>query len=122
MWIYQQSTGKLTLNGTLIGTGYAGHGAGKNNPAMQSVHNVGPLPEGFYTIGAVEAVGPGMTGKYVLPLTPDPKNAMFGRSGFFMHGDNPQMNFTASDGCMVFGFTSRLKVATSTDRELQVIA
>jgi hypothetical protein len=26
---------------------------------------------------------------------------MFGRSGFFCHGDNPAENQTASDGCIV---------------------
>ena len=45
---YNQLTGELTTNsGVVIGKGYAGHGEGKNNPAMESVKMVGPLPKGF---------------------------------------------------------------------------
>jgi len=41
-WQYSQSTGQLTHidangNSTNAGTGYAGHGQGVNNPAMQNV-------------------------------------------------------------------------------------
>jgi hypothetical protein len=43
-WTYKQSTGELDHNGAAIGAGYSGHGAGLNNPAMQNVHDVGPIP------------------------------------------------------------------------------
>ena len=103
------------------GSGYAGHGAAKNNPAMQNIANQGPLPRGRYTIGSAMAVGPGKTGLFVLPLSPDPANQMFGRFGFYMHGDNAAMNFTASDGCIILSYAIREAVATSGDQELSVV-
>jgi hypothetical protein len=77
---------------------YAGMDVGKNNVAMQGVHNIGPLPAGIYTIGLMairHPLGPAMS------LTPDPGNEMFGRSGFFIHLDNPAHPGFSSDGCIV---------------------
>lgn len=123
MWIYSQSSGRMDREGgLLVGLGYSGNGDGLNNPAAQNIHNVGPLPQGKYTIGGVLMRGPGKTGLGVLPLTPDPANEMFGRSGFFMHGDNPEMNHTASDGCIVLSYTVRAAIADSEDKELTVTA
>jgi len=34
-----------------MGTGYSGLAEGKNNPAMERIHDVGPIPRGSYTIG-----------------------------------------------------------------------
>jgi hypothetical protein len=56
MWTYKQSNGELLgqhdLNGSghYVNFGWAGQREGKNNPAMQNVHNIGPLPVGTYTI------------------------------------------------------------------------
>jgi hypothetical protein len=55
-WRYHQTTGQLDhvddITGTVtnIDTGYAGRGDGYNNPDMQNIHDVGPIPEGTYTI------------------------------------------------------------------------
>lgn len=50
---YRQSTGELLdANGVVIGVGYSGSPAGKNNPAMQNVVDVGPIPQGTYHVGA----------------------------------------------------------------------
>ncbi len=40
-WTYYSATGDLYQDGTLVATGYAGHGDGVNNPDMQNVSNVG---------------------------------------------------------------------------------
>lgn len=108
--IYQQSTGALTDDdGVFLCTGYAGRDGvvlmegrppvnGKNNPELQNLHNVGPLPRGTYTISPLHVVphlGP------CCALTPDPANVMFGRSGFFIHLDNPAHVGASSDGCIV---------------------
>lgn len=48
-WIYKQSNGQLFHNhidGPLIDKGYAGREEGKDNPFMQSVAGIGPLPRG----------------------------------------------------------------------------
>lgn len=119
MWVYQQSTGRLYHGTTLVATGYAGHGEGVNNPAMQHVENVGPLPCGFYTIQS--PVDHPHCGRYALRLVPDAENDMGGRAGFLMHGDNPDMNFTASNGCPIQAYLIRKQVWESGDHRLQVV-
>lgn len=43
-WTCAQKTGELQQDGEHVATGYSGAGEGKNNPKMQSVRNVGPIP------------------------------------------------------------------------------
>lgn len=119
MWIFEQKTGRLLHDETYVATGYAGFGEGKNNPALEQVHNVGPLPKGNYTIGMARDTHD--HGPCVLPLTPDPKNEMYGRAGFLIHGDSIPNPGTASHGCMIFARPVRNKISESEDRELQVV-
>jgi hypothetical protein len=46
------------------------------------------------------------------PLTPDPANAMYGRSGFYIHGAqiNPTVPDTSSDGCIIQQHNVRLLI------------
>src|SRR5579864_6316798 len=114
MWIYKQSSGELSRDGLGVGGGYAGFEAGKNNPAMQDQENVGPLPQGRYSIGAPQCVhSPGPHGPFILPLTPDPANQMFGRSGFLIHGDSIVSPGLASHGCIIMGRIIREQIAAS---------
>lgn len=120
-WQWSQSKGLLTGPAkTAIATGYAGNGDGLNNPAMQDAHGVGPLPQGEYLIGDLMP-SHDTVGLNVLPLIPNPDNKMFGRSGFFIHGDNPAMNHSASDGCIVLPLWVRMQVSDSDDRQLVVV-
>ena len=97
---YIQKTGEIfDIKGNLLGTGYSGHGIGKNNPEMQDVKNVGPIPKGRYQIG--EKYDSKHTGPFTIILIPDPKNNMFGRSGFRIHGDSIVAPGTASEGCII---------------------
>ncbi len=124
-WMYQQSTGRLTdPNGVLVATGYSGGNCGKvpsgvNNPAMQSIKCCGPLPRGAYTLGT--PVEGSSLGPLAIPLLPDPGNQMFGRGGFYMHGDTPEMNESASEGCIIMPHAIRTIVAASTDKRLEVV-
>jgi hypothetical protein len=120
MWTFNQSSGELWQNGQFKGTGYAGMGVGKNNPAMQNVRFVGPIPCGFYAIGS--PTDDTFVGKYALPLTPDPENEMFGRDSFFIHGDNPAHPGQSSDGCIVTELPMRMEIWESADLKLQVVA
>ena len=121
-WEYSQSSGQLThidnQTGarTQVGTGYAGAGLGKNNPNMQNVPNVGPIPQGNYTIGNATTRGP-----LTLPLTPHGDTNTFGRSGFRLHGDNSHGDQSASKGCIVATPNVRSQINNSPDRELRVI-
>jgi hypothetical protein len=116
-WLYVQSTGELMApDGTHAGTGYSGFAAGKNNPAAQNQVGVGPIPCGMYTIGAPQCVPPdkaGPHGPFILPLTPDPANQMFGRAGFLMHGDSIATPGTASHGCIIQERPVRERVAAA---------
>lgn len=118
MWTYKQKTGELYApDGELIGIGYAGNGGGKNNPAMQGVSLIGPLPRGLYTIGpAYKHI---RLGPITMNLEPDRDNQMFDRSLFRIHGDNTKHD--ASEGCIVQSNSVRLAISLSRDRQLQVI-
>jgi len=118
--IYEQSTGKiLTDIGTLFGQGYAGHGEGKNNPSMENIKMVGPLPKGIYHIG--EPYDSPHTGPFTLPLTPDSSNEMYGRSDFKIHGDSISNPGTASNGCIILPRDIRIMIHRCTDKILKVI-
>ena len=117
---YEQLTGKLSTNeGKILNIGYAGHGQGKNNPQMQDVHNIGPIPKGKYTIGPW--YDSPHTGPFTLPLTPDASNEMFGRSDFKIHGDSINAPGTASNGCIIMPHDIRIKINSMSDKCLTVI-
>ncbi len=118
-WAYIQRTGVLYRpDGTLAGTGYSGHGEGKNNPALQHVGRVGPLPVGYYTIGETTNT----KGPLTVILEPDPHNFMFGRSTFRMHGDSSQHPGEASEGCIIQGHGVRAEFAADKGNKLAVYA
>lgn len=120
MWTYYQSTGVLDRDDVTIGVGYSGaEGSGKNNPAMESVPCVGPIPRGTYSIG--EPFDSATHGPFAMSLIPDPANEMFGRSGFLLHGDSINAPGTASEGCVIMSRDTRTKVHASGDKRLMVI-
>ncbi len=123
VWTFAQSSGIIyTPKYEPLVMAYAGHGEGKNNPALQDKHRIGPLPIGFYIIE--EPKDDTQVGKYAMRLTPLPENNMYGRSDFFIHGDNPEHIGESSDGCIVAGPTYRTRIWTDTPlvHLLQVIA
>lgn len=117
-WWYEQANGTLSQNGTIVASGYSGHGDGKNNPALQNVPDVGPIPVGSYSIG--EPCDTQTHGPYVLRLTPDAKNDMCGRAGFLIHGDSKEHPGTASHGCIILPRAVREQIWASGDRILEV--
>lgn len=125
MWTWKQSTGELNFVaddpvGYTQSTGYSGYGQGKNNPAMQAMPDVGPIPCGMYTIGP--AFFDSEKGPCVMALVPDPANEMFGRGGFLIHGDSIEDPGFASHGCVILDHATRETIAVSSDRRLQVVA
>jgi len=67
MWTYNQSDGTLLHDGALAGEGYSGFGEGKNNPTMQTLHDVGPIPQGTYDIGLAHDTGTASHGCIIMP-------------------------------------------------------
>lgn len=106
---YEQATGTLrVVNGghaTPIAKGYAGRGAGRDNPSRQQVRNEGPLPQGRYSMWVVEHR------RFVSPAIKlaQTEGETYGRSGFWIHGDNREND--ASQGCIVLDRRSRECIA-----------
>jgi Protein of unknown function (DUF2778) len=128
MNIFESSSGKFYNDvPDLLAIGYAGGDCGArpdgvNNPALQNVVDVGPLPVGLYRIGP--PFDHGTKGPYFMSLTPDPANEMYGRSGFGIHGDliTAPGQQKASDGCIILPKLVREQIWNSGDHDLRVVA
>ena len=117
MWRYEQSTGRLWR---LMGEGYSGHGVeGKNQPDMQSVKNVGPIPRGKWLV--TTRFDDPHKGPWCLRLAPAPGTDTLGRSGFLVHGDSISDPGTASEGCIILSRGIRQRIWESDDHELEVV-
>lgn len=120
-WTYIQRTGELLEpDGKVAAIGYSGLGADKNLPAAEDLPDHGPLPCGTYAIEPPENTA--SHGPYVLALTPDPSNEMFGRSGFLIHGDSIGHPGAASHGCIIVPRYIRESIWQSGDHRLLVMS
>lgn len=114
--LYRQRDGEIDLDGHYEGLGYSGRGAARNNPAMEAMPNLGPIPRGKYSIGPAHdhpALGP-----IVFNLEPVGHDA-HGRSAFRIHGDN--MAHDASHGCIIAGRAVRMHIRLLGETELEVV-
>ena len=93
--------------GVFVAMCWAGCGIGKNNPSMQEVHDIGPLPRGLYRVGPWEEMHPGL-GPMVAHLEMV-SGESFGRSGFYFHGpaNDPAKYGQESHGCVVVAHAGR---------------
>jgi len=125
MWVWDQSAGTLSRDGVLVSRGYAGKGRGHNNPALQGVRGVGPLPRGRYRIGAPrtsQRTGPYAMDLYPVDATPaDTVHDATGRASFQIHGDSVRNPGTASSGCIILPRANRQQIWSSGDHELEVV-
>lgn len=119
MWRYDQKSGSISLDGFQHGIGYSGHGEGKNNPLMEAVHEMGPIPRGTYEIGPPHNTV--THGPYVMSLTPNRETNTLGRSGFLIHGDSIEKPGTASRGCIILSRVIRQEIWESGDHEVEVV-
>jgi hypothetical protein len=124
-WTYSQSSGALCHDGQRVGDGYSGNDLGpepcKNRPDKQNVHNHGPIPRGVFLFAEWIEYHPRL-GFGVIALRPSMDNQMFGRAGFYIHGDNPAHPGQSSDGCIVYGHvTERRQVWEHADHYLEVM-
>ena len=119
MWIYDQLSGGLSKDGQRVATGYSGFGPGKNNPDMENVPDVGPIPRGVYDIGPMHDTT--THGPHVMALTPEPGTDTLGRDGFLIHGDSVQNPGTASHGCIILPRNVRDQISASGDGQIQVV-
>ncbi|WP_160172464.1 tlde1 domain-containing protein [Caballeronia sordidicola] len=126
-WLYEQKSGHLFWSGTPvvtpIATGYSGAGTPKNNPDMQCVSELGPIPQGYYDIGDPVTIAAGAHEiPYAVPLTPAKGTDTCKRTGFYFHGESRTSPQWASAGCIIVGLDIRKKIVQSGDRVLHVVA
>jgi hypothetical protein len=109
--VYEQDTGRLlrVYGGGVefIATGYAGAPGFVNDPSSDHLRSRGPLPQGRY--GLREVIHPRFAAP-AIRLDPYLSNKMYGRSGFYIPGDNVHLNRTASTGCIVVNRSARFRV------------
>ena len=109
--VYEQSTGDFAIivdadaptypdEGRVLYQcrGYAGRDNGRNNPALDHVRNVGPIPAGTYRVFSVKHW---RFRDPVFALEPHITTIMHGRSGFLIHGDSAKNPGNASHGCII---------------------
>lgn len=102
-FIYVQGTGALFLadsqdGSTFVGRGYSGKGSAINSRLHEKIIATGPIPRGVWNIRP--AIVHVRLGRISIPLAPRGHDA-FGRSGFYIHGDNKSANYSASSGCII---------------------
>lgn len=111
-WVYEITTGGF-YDGfpsvALVGSGYSGRGSSLNRADCVQRKAEGPIPPGLYRAGAARkhpTLGP-----QAIPLEPHPANEMFGRSAFYIHGDNSRLDRSASSGCIILMRSVRDQIA-----------
>ena len=119
-WRYEQSTGRLYKpDGSLFHTGYSGLHWAKNQPVLQHIKYMGPIPQGLWKMDQWFPTYPGR-GPNVISLKPEPGTTDFTRDGFLIHGDN--MEQEASQGCIIVNNpTKRLQIWNHGDRFIRVV-
>lgn len=125
MWKWVQSTGELSRNGEFISKGYSGKGRGKNNPKLQNIAGVGPIPTGKWHIMYKydsKNVGPYTLTLYKEDGCLDDYDKETHRSAFRIHGDSIRNPDNASKGCIILPRKIREKIWQSGDRILLVEA
>lgn len=125
MWYWHQGRGVLTRDGEIISRGYSGKGRGKNNPALEGIRGLGPIPRGLWRIKNVynsANVGPYALTLHAVDIKPDDDiHQVTGRSAFRIHGDSIKNPGDASNGCIILPRKIREKIWQSGDRDLMVI-
>lgn len=122
-FLYDRTTGLIYLcdiedGRALIGRGYAGKGVSRDTPDDEWKRAEGPLPRGMWRIHP--AISHARLGPYSLPLT-QTEGETFGRTGFYIHGDNAKGDGSASSGCIILPRSVREFISGSGIRTLAVV-
>lgn len=125
MWTWKQSTGELFRDGAFVVKGYSGKGRGMNNPKLEGMQGVGPIPRGRWEMKGIydsANVGPRTITLWSLDGVPDDIDQRTGRGAFRIHGDSIRAPGTASKGCIILPRITRVKMWASGDRIIEVVA
>lgn len=125
-WKWDQSAGELSHDGNFIAKGYAGRGRGLNNPALQGLRALGPLPRGKWRMVEMRNspnTGPVTIVLHAIDATPNnDTHDETGRGAFRIHGDNVKGDRSASHGCIILPRWLRERMWASKDHEIEVVA
>lgn len=120
---YNSASGAFFLadsqNGrALVGHGYSGAAGFANKQSEEAKVAKGPIPRGMWRLGA--AFRHVRLGEVAIPIHPLEGTNTFGRTAFYIHGDNRAANGTASSGCIILPRDARDFIARSGVRTLEV--
>jgi hypothetical protein len=128
MHTYYRKTGRwIAPDGKLLGICIAGlddgdgvlePGEGLNDPSMEKVKGVGPLPAGLYRLG--RPFTHPTAGPFTMRLEPLPGTKLYDRSGFLFHGGRKTAP-GVSHGCVVGDRPVREAANAYADRLVQVV-
>ena len=124
MWTWKQEAGELWRDGEFVVKGYSGKGRGKNNPALEGMAGIGPIPCGRWKMKDIydsDNVGPRAIVLWSLDGKPDDRDERTGRGAFRIHGDSIRAPGTASKGCIILPRITRLRMWASGDRIIEVV-
>ena len=118
-WTFNSERGILyTPSGAVMAWGYSGCQEYKNRPESEDMHDHGPIPRGVWEMAT--ATDHPKLGETVIALTPKPETKTYGRSGFYIHGDNPGHRGDSSRGCLILPRFARERMNESDDHILTV--
>lgn len=118
-WEWDQSTGLLKHEGSIVAKGYSGANLAKNNPKMQDAVGLGPIPRGNWKISSL--YNSPNTGPDTLVLVPLSGTDTCSRSDFRIHGDSIAHPGQASHGCIILPRNIRQEIWNSADHLLSVV-
>lgn len=109
---YAVNTGKMYLRSgedtVEVDRGYSGYKEYRNSSHYETKVSAGSIPRGVWSVGFGETHP--RLGPQAIPLefeSGGEPGAPFGRTGFFIHGDNKLLNFSASIGCIILPRSAR---------------
>jgi hypothetical protein len=117
--VFDVKAGRLSIAGNDIGPAYSGAMGHVDNEADAGMVGLGPIPVGVWAI--CDPIDDPHTGPFSMPLIPMIGTEDLGRSGFMIHGDNPNMNESASHGCVVAARSIRERIWADPDHYLTVV-
>lgn len=120
MIVFNRKAGTLTFSDGHVEHGiWSGHGDAANDPSREREKMIGPLPAGDYKIGPPRQDG--HLGPFVMNLD-QISGESYGRGDFRNHGDVANdTTHSASDGCVISGYSVRVRVNQDADRLLRVV-
>lgn len=111
--VFHQGSGRLCHvdaqgDHHLLATGYAGYRSAANQPSRQAERGIGPIPRGIWRVGV--PFHHARLGPLAFPLSAKEGTETFGRSAFYIHGDNAKGDRSGSYGCIVVPRPARERI------------